>query len=216
MNTNSKFFRILSVITMIAVPSMFLNGCAAGNYGLTRTVAKWNLKMSVVPRVLIYIAFVIIPVYGLATLFDLVINNTIEFWSGKAAVTAKNEIFEQDGHRVEVAHSMSPLKRSEFKSYDQKGMLLATTVFAEEQSGEISVFVDGVKRGQVKEIDQNIIQMMTFNGQERNISATQEFDAMSFGELNASNAKEARANLDLVSAKIGRANSSQLSAFAVR
>ena len=212
----SKIVRALALLLAVIIPSTFMNGCAAGNYGFTRSVAKWNLRMSVIPRVLIYIVFIIVPVYGVAVLLDLILNNTIEFWSGKAVVNAKNESFERDGYRVYVAHTRDPLRKSEFQSYDQSGKLQGTLLLSEESSGSISVFVNGVKRGQVKEIDGSIIELITLGVNGSEISAKQEFDALSFGALEGDSQEAVRENIRSVASRITGNQNASLEAFAAK
>lgn len=198
----SRGFRNLAVICALLVGSASFSGCVAGNYGFTRSVSKFNLKMSLVPRVLVYIAFIIIPVYGIAILLDLLINNTIEFWSGKAVHTAQNHTFEKDGLRIEVAHSLDPLRRSEFKSYNAKGELISTTELVEQESGAIAVIVNGESRGEVKMIDKHLIELLTFN-QEPGLGLTvQHIDPAALGSLNGEGVAAVRSQYQAVQAYV--------------
>jgi hypothetical protein len=103
--------RFICVLTLLAFSTTQLSGCVAGNFGLTRKLARWNLSFSIFPRIIVYIALIIIPVYAITLLFDFIINNTIEFWTNSPVVSAQNHTFEQDGYRVEVEHSRNSLSK---------------------------------------------------------------------------------------------------------
>lgn len=64
-------------------------GCF-GNFALTRKVYDYNKEVSSDKwvRWLVFLVLNVIPVYAFATLFDAVLANSIEFWSGENPVTA--------------------------------------------------------------------------------------------------------------------------------
>src|ERR1700686_2806996 len=120
---NRKYFRLILAVTIGAFSTSQMTGCAAGNYGLVRTIANWNLKFSIIPRVLIYLLFIIIPVYQIGMLFDILIDNTVEFWTGSPLVHAKNETFKKNGYLVSVTHTRDPLRKTVLTAYDKMGKI---------------------------------------------------------------------------------------------
>jgi len=87
---------------LIVMVSMIAMSCT-GTFHLTRQVYDFQTKPADkwVDEVL-FLAFVIIPVYGVATLADAVIFNTIEFWTGQNPLKAgidngKNDVIAQNG-----------------------------------------------------------------------------------------------------------------------
>lgn len=143
--------KVVAMLLVVAFSHAALSGCAAGNYGFIRTVAKWNLKMSLLPRVLVYIAFVIIPVYPIAMLLDLLIGNTIEFWTEKPIITVAHKTFEKDGMLVQVDHERNPLRKTTLTATDKAGKISVTQII-ETPKQTIEVFVDGVKKAELKDI----------------------------------------------------------------
>ena len=81
-----------AVAGMLAV-AMLTGGCY-GPFELTKKVHKWNGEASDNKWVveLVFLVAASLPVYGIATLADAVIFNTVEFWTGEnpLAKTASN------------------------------------------------------------------------------------------------------------------------------
>ena len=73
---------MLAVATLLVV-SMG-TGCI-GNFGLTGKVRKFNLEASEGRwgRELVFVVLYVVPVYPFAGFLDLIVFNSIEFWSGK-------------------------------------------------------------------------------------------------------------------------------------
>ena len=77
------------IVALLVAVMLLTTGCT-GSFMLTKKVynfhrqqeGKWTDE-------LIFLGCVIIPVYGLATLGDAIIFNSIEFWTGKNPVEAK-------------------------------------------------------------------------------------------------------------------------------
>lgn len=153
--------RPFTIGLIIAICNFALFGCAAGNFGFVRSVAKWNLKFSILPRVLIYIAFVIIPVYPIAVLLDVIIGNTIEFWTGSAIIHAGTKTFRKDGNEVRITHSLSPLRKTVIESTDRNGHKDVTEI-VENADHSIHVLVNGVKRGEIKDIEKDLSTLLTY------------------------------------------------------
>jgi len=71
------------LIPALLVGSILLTGCT-GPFALTKNLHKWQTSSD--DKWIDEIAFlgcVILPVYGLATLGDALIFNSIEFWGGE-------------------------------------------------------------------------------------------------------------------------------------
>ncbi|MCC8112861.1 MAG: DUF3332 domain-containing protein [Bacteroidales bacterium] len=91
-----KFFIGALAIGMIA--SMSLQSCI-GSFSLTHKLLNWNEGInSKFVNELVFFAFWILPVYEVSALADLLVINSIEFWSGSSPVTAESKIIDgQDG-----------------------------------------------------------------------------------------------------------------------
>lgn len=77
----------LSVATVLAISSsLFFTSCI-GSFGLTNKVLTWNQQVgSKFVNGLVFFSFWILPVYELSALADLLVINSIEFWSGNNPV----------------------------------------------------------------------------------------------------------------------------------
>ncbi|MEW6055997.1 MAG: DUF3332 family protein [Bdellovibrionota bacterium] len=174
--------RSLCVLLVLGLFGLSFSGCAGGNFNLVRSVAKWNLRMSLLPRVIVYLAFIIIPVYPIALLLDAILFNTIEFWTGKPVLTAKNQKFEKDGVTVEIAHFLDPLRRTVITSTMKDGSR-SLTELRETEGKSIEIYVDQIKRGEVQNIDQAIATVLTFKDDGLSLERSREIEVNSFQDL---------------------------------
>lgn len=79
-----------SVVAAILCGSMLLSSCV-GSFPVFHKVLDWNRSLgNKFVNELVFIAFNVIPVYGVATAVDVIVLNTIEFWTGNTVV--KNEV----------------------------------------------------------------------------------------------------------------------------
>lgn len=77
----------VAVVCTLAA-SMMLPSCI-GSFSLTNKLLSWNNQVgNKFVNELVFFAFWIIPVYEVSSLADLVVLNTIEFWSGENPMTA--------------------------------------------------------------------------------------------------------------------------------
>ena len=96
------------VVSMLLLFSMSA-GCI-GNFGLSGKVRKFNLETTEDrwSRELLFVVLYVIPVYPFAGFLDIIVFNSIEFWTGtnpingSASVTpiAMNEWTTEDGTKV--------------------------------------------------------------------------------------------------------------------
>lgn len=134
--------RMLAAVLALAI---FEAGCF-GSFRLTQAVWKFNKGISHDKFVqwLFFLVLVIVPVYGLATLADALVVNSIEFWSGRNPVNADGTRWEkeirladgttarmiaedEDTLRVEHGDSVMRLRRSGegIVALDEEGRVLS-------------------------------------------------------------------------------------------
>ena len=81
----------MTVATVLLLAStLSLNSCI-GSFSLTNSVLKWNKQVG--PKFineLVFFAFWILPVYEVTSLADLLVLNSIEFWSGSNPMEAND------------------------------------------------------------------------------------------------------------------------------
>lgn len=186
----------LSVATTICATSIF--GCAAGNFNFIRSVAKWNNSFSLLPRVLLYIVLVVIPVYPVAGFLDLLIGNTIEFWTGNQIIRASNETFKKDGAIINIAHSRAPLRKTVITSVAANGATSITEI-RETEAGAIEVYVDGVKRGEITDIQKDLSTLLTYGADGKSVERRQ---SINHSQLETQLVESVPANVALLSLEL--------------
>lgn len=90
------FLRVALVLMLCG--TLTLPSCI-GSFSLTNKLLAWNNRVSSkFVNELVFIAFWIVPVYEVSALADILVINTIEFWSGSSPVAkGKSVIDGQDG-----------------------------------------------------------------------------------------------------------------------
>ena len=79
--------RYFSVAIALTLSAGLLTTSCIGSFGLTRKVLSWNKQVgNKIVNELVFIGFLIVPVYLVGVTADLLILNSIEFWSGKNPV----------------------------------------------------------------------------------------------------------------------------------
>lgn len=91
-----KFMTVGLVLTLVG--SMTMSSCI-GSFSLTSKLLNWNRQVgSKFANELVFFAFWILPVYEVSGLADLLVLNSIEFWSGNNPVAKGKKVIEgQDG-----------------------------------------------------------------------------------------------------------------------
>lgn len=94
----------LTVGVLLAVAaSLPLQSCI-GSFGLTNKVLSWNNQVgSKFVNELVFFAFWILPVYEVTAIADLLVLNSIEFWSGNNPVEASTKVIDTDQGRYYIA-----------------------------------------------------------------------------------------------------------------
>lgn len=119
-----KKFIIPAVLLLI---SAFTFQSCIGSFSLTNKVLQWNRNVSnKFVNELVFFAFWILPVYEVTSIADLLVINSIEFWSGNKPMESNNQIMEtehgnyqiyasQDGYKI-----LTPEGRTMWFIFDKK------------------------------------------------------------------------------------------------
>lgn len=85
--------RYLSVgLVAMLLCSVALSSCI-GSFRLTNSVLKWNKQVgSKFLNEVVFFAFWVLPVYEVTSLADILVLNSIEFWSGRNPLSASTKI----------------------------------------------------------------------------------------------------------------------------
>jgi len=108
--------RLVRCIVALSVLTTLLTGCY-GKFALTRKVYQINGQVSdKYLRSAVTWAFIIVPVYGVASFLDFVLFNTIEFWSGKNPVAQGEKDFHYaEGDRRFDIHAVKEENRLSYR-----------------------------------------------------------------------------------------------------
>lgn len=133
-----------------------------GSFRLTTAVWKFNKNASDEKFVqeLVFLALVIIPVYGLATLADALVVNTIEFWTGNNPVNAGlDEVGNERIVQLEDGSSLRMLRESEEAIRVERGdevlriRKVAGAMVVEDAEGKVLSTVQEAEDGAIERVD---------------------------------------------------------------
>ena len=101
------------VVTIALCVSLGLSSCI-GSFKLTNKVLGWNEGVgNKFVNELVFIAFHIIPVYELTIVADVLVLNSIEFWSGENLVSqSTKEVKGENGDTYLVTVIRLPIKKT--------------------------------------------------------------------------------------------------------
>lgn len=92
MTSSKSFGRAIATVVLCAFLPVSLSACF-GRFELVRKTYNFNKDISSDKWIqwLFFLLLVIVPIYGIASLVDAVVINSIEFWTGKNPVLAGTE-----------------------------------------------------------------------------------------------------------------------------
>ncbi len=103
------FIRVALVLTIAA--SLGLSSCI-GSFALTNRLMSWNKTISnKFVNELVFVAFWILPVYEVSTIADILVLNSIEFWSGSNPMACSTQ-------HIKGADGRNYLVKCDGKGYD--------------------------------------------------------------------------------------------------
>ncbi len=96
------------VASVIALAGMLPLQSCIGSFALTNKVLSWNNQVgSKFVNELVFFAFWVLPVYEVTSVADLLVLNSIEFWSGNNPVEASVKTVDTDQGRYFIASDQS-------------------------------------------------------------------------------------------------------------
>ena len=158
------------MLVSVTLASSFLFSSCIGSFGLSNRLLEWNKNIdSKFVNELVFIAFWIVPVYEVAALADILVLNSIEFWSGSNPVADTGNI-----QKVETKDGIYAIKTQKDGYQIQKEGEEKTVelVFNEtDQSWNIEVNNETTKL--FKFTDKNEVVMYLPDGNEMNVELNQ-------------------------------------------
>lgn len=131
-----------------------------GSFALTNKVLTWNKNVdNKFVNELVFFAFWVLPVYEVTAVADLLVINSIEFWSGNTPLEANNQLIKTDHGNYEIMA-------------DETGYKVCTPngdIMNFEYDGESKIWSfclnSGEKTDFLKFTDNNHVEMPGFNGE---------------------------------------------------
>ena len=113
----------LTLVAVVLSGSLLFSSCV-GSFGLFNRLSSWNQGVgNKFVNELVFLAFNIVPVYGVAYLADALVINSIEFWSGSNPTASIGEVKTVQGENGEYLvktneNGYTITKKGEDKSVD--------------------------------------------------------------------------------------------------
>ena len=161
-----KIIPVALILTLAG--SMMFTSCI-GKFALTNKVLSWNKQVSnKFVNELVFIAFWILPVYEVTSLADLLVINSIEFWSGSNPVACGTK-------KIDTEHG-TYLVKCDGKGYDiiddATGQTVRLDFLEEEQTWAVNI--DGEEHPFMTFVDENHVKMITPEGDFRVVELSTE------------------------------------------
>lgn len=139
------YLKVAVVLTICA--SLGFSSCI-GSFALTNKLMNWNKQVSSkFVNELVFFAFWVLPVYEVTALADVIVLNSIEFWSGSNPIACGTKVIEGETGRYIVetdAHGYTitsendgSVVRLDFDEEDR-----SWSVTADDQTVKLMTFVD--------------------------------------------------------------------------
>lgn len=148
-----RYFTV--AILLAACGSLVFTSCI-GKFALTEKVISWNNTVgSKFVNELVFVAFWILPVYEVTAIADLLVINSIEFWSGNNPVACGTRVIDTDQGRYKVV--------CDGKGYDVICEATGESVRLDflEDTNTWAVNVDGQEYPFMTYVDDNHVKMVT-------------------------------------------------------
>ncbi|MCM1006177.1 MAG: DUF3332 domain-containing protein [Prevotella sp.] len=148
-----------TVAAVLSLAGCFMFSSCIGQFALTNKVLTWNDSVgNKFVNELVFVAFWILPVYEVTAIADLLVINSIEFWSGSNPVAKGSKVIDTDNGRY--------LVKCDGKGYDvvceATGETVRLDFIEDEQTWAVNI--DGELHPFMTFVDDNHVKMITPEG----------------------------------------------------
>ncbi|GAE17119.1 hypothetical protein JCM6292_3666 [Bacteroides pyogenes JCM 6292] len=157
----------LTLVAFVLSGSILLSSCV-GSFGLFNRLSSWNRTLgNKFVNELVFLAFNIVPVYGVAALADMLVINSIEFWTGSnpmASVGDVKKVKGEDGSNYLVTtleNGYSITKEGESASMD---------LIYDQENNTWNVEANGEKTELLKMNNNGTADLFLPNGEKMNVT----------------------------------------------
>ncbi|MFC2086732.1 DUF3332 domain-containing protein [Bacteroidota bacterium] len=144
-----KKIKMFLVASLIAVFTLVQTGCI-GSFTLTKNIHEFNTSLdNPFVQEVVFLAFLIIPVYDVGIFVDALILNTIEFWTGDNPLASKT-VINEEGKEIEITKTKNQIIMNEkgtenklIMEYDKKTKVVS--MITKEGKAELVKYNDKTK-----------------------------------------------------------------------
>lgn len=141
--------KYLSVALVLVLASSIISTSCIGSFKMTHNILGWNNNVgSKFVNELVFFAFWVLPVYEVALLADVIVINSIEFWSGSNPIAQGSSIIEGNdgkylvecdskGYTITSLNNQKDVVRFDFDANEQTWSLSV-----DDKSYPLMTFVD--------------------------------------------------------------------------
>ncbi|MCH5230780.1 MAG: DUF3332 domain-containing protein [Muribaculaceae bacterium] len=98
---------LIVAVALLLLSSVSFQSCI-GSFSLTNKVLTWNRNVSnKFVNELVFFAFWVLPVYEVTAAADLLVINSIEFWSGNTPLASNNQVIETEHGNYQILASQT-------------------------------------------------------------------------------------------------------------
>ena len=95
--------KLILPVAVLMLSAVSFQSCI-GSFSLTNKVLTWNRSVSnKFVNELVFFAFWVLPVYEVTAAADLLVINSIEFWSGNKPLESNNRVIETENGKYYIA-----------------------------------------------------------------------------------------------------------------
>ena len=159
----------LTVALVCLLGASLLGSSCSGSFQLTNKLLAWNKQIgNKFVNELVFFAFWVLPVYEVSALADLLVLNSIEFWSGENPVAQGKSVIEgNDGRYIVDCDGSGYTITSE-----TDGSVVRLDFDRDEQSW--SVNIDGEKHTFLTFVDDTHVALPGFDGDMHQVELSQQ------------------------------------------
>lgn len=170
--------RFLTPALIIALSGCMLTTSCVGSFSLTNKLLSWNKQVgNKFVNELVFFAFWIIPVYEVSALADVLVLNSIEFWSGSNPVACGTKVIDgKDGRYLVECDG----KGYTITSENDKSVVRLE--FEETDHSWSVILADGAKYQLLTFVDDNHVSMPGPDGTNRIVELTSA-GVLAYGDL---------------------------------
>jgi hypothetical protein len=145
-----KYFKVTALLLSLTLVTVSVSSCY-GKFALTRKIYSWNGTVSenkFVQSIVMW-GLMIIPVYSIGGAVDILILNTIEFWSGNNPMAMKDGVKDTKQVTIEGTRYDITMGKNRIDIVQRSGADIGKTttmVYVEAAQAWYMKFPDGMKK----------------------------------------------------------------------